>query len=258
LLVAGAGLVTSVHCAGMCGPLVMSCNTPKQVIGSLSMPGGASIRTASIARLAFPHALYNGGRMLSYGLLGGLAGMFGAAVSSILNVGPWLAYTLGIWLVIAGFVALGSIRPAKSTRMSRVIAFVQRPSQLLKSLLSPTSANDRSFAESRFILGFLTPLLPCGLVYTMLLKAAATSDPVQGMLEMSVFALASAPMLMSIGVFSNFATARFARHARHLTWALMILMGVLTIMRGADANPLAKVISPNDACCTKSNLDHKH
>ena len=245
-LVALAGLVASVHCAGMCGPLVLSCNRPQQLVDTISLPSSKSIRTASILRAATPHLLYNSGRVLSYGLLGALAGLVGATITSVLRIGPWLSYSLGLWLLIAGFLAL---RPLGTIQF----AWLSRPAQALRSLTASRSN------ESRFVLGFLTPLLPCGLVYTMLIKAAATSNPFQGLLELSTFALASSPMLLTMGVASTFASSRFARHARTLTATIMIAIGIVTLMRGAQANPLASLVTGNADCCsTTHEVGHKH
>ena len=59
-----AGIVTSVHCVGMCGPL--SCSWAISKSGS---QGESSFLQST--------ALYHGGRLVSYGLAGALAGALG-------------------------------------------------------------------------------------------------------------------------------------------------------------------------------------
>ena len=65
-----AGLVTSVHCVGMCGPL--SCSW------AVSAKPGAS-------NFLRDTGLYHAGRLVSYALVGALAGMIGIMPSKTLR-----------------------------------------------------------------------------------------------------------------------------------------------------------------------------
>ena len=84
-----AGIVTSVHCVGMCGPL--SCSW------AISPKSGGFMRST---------ALYHGGRLVSYGLVGALAGMIGTMPLSFFQHGagivlPWLLVVASITAVRA-------------------------------------------------------------------------------------------------------------------------------------------------------------
>ena len=70
------GLLTSVHCVAMCGGIALS-----QSLRSGGSTGAApeeKTRGSSLGRLA-PGLLYNGGRVLSYTLIGGIVGALGSA-----------------------------------------------------------------------------------------------------------------------------------------------------------------------------------
>ncbi len=83
-----AGLLASVHCAAMCGPLACA---------ACRVRGGCASSQA-------PAVWYQAGRMLSYTVTGGLAGAFGATLLSFRG-GPWVIW-LGAALVIAAVFLL--------------------------------------------------------------------------------------------------------------------------------------------------------
>ena len=56
-----AGLATSLHCAGMCGPIACG-------VGTLAKSEGERLAAASI---------YHGTRLFSYGVIGGICGALG-------------------------------------------------------------------------------------------------------------------------------------------------------------------------------------
>ena len=79
----GAGLLASIHCAAMCGPLACA---------ACQVKGNCSSSTA-------PAAWYQAGRLFSYTTIGGLAGAFGATLLA-LRSGHWL-----IWIGAAAVLA---------------------------------------------------------------------------------------------------------------------------------------------------------
>jgi sulfite exporter TauE/SafE len=86
--------------------------------------------------------------------------------------------------------------------------------------------------ESRLIIGLLTPLLPCGLLYAMAAQAAASLSPAVGALTMGAFALGAVPALVVTGLATSFFTARLRRIGSLVAIVIMIVMGVVTIARG--------------------------
>ena len=82
-----AGIVTSVHCVGMCGPL--SCSW------AISAKDGGFMRST---------ALYHGGRLLAYGLVGALAGTIGMMPLSFFQHGAGIVLP---WLLVLAFAMAG-------------------------------------------------------------------------------------------------------------------------------------------------------
>ncbi len=163
-----AGLVTGVHCLGMCGPMVCA--------WSVGQGGGALARHRNAA-------LYHGARVLSYTILGGVAGAAGMLPLRWLDshggrVLPWLlvalflaiAFGLGKWLPRPLFLS----RPMARLRLS----LARVPSCLKAS-----------------VLGAATPLLPCGPLYLMLALAMANGSASKGAQFAAAFGLGTLPLL---------------------------------------------------------------
>lgn len=162
-----AGLVTSLHCAGMCGPLACTLMPVK----------GDRADAHSVS------ALYHGSRLFSYALLGALAGGIGrmplAWVSD--SVLRWLP-----WIMVLFFVGL-------ALRWDR---HIPRP-LFLSRLLLRLNPHLRSVSKlkSAALLGFATPLLPCGPLYFLLGLALLSGSAVRGVEFMLAFGLGTVPLL---------------------------------------------------------------
>ncbi len=163
-----AGLVTSVHCLGMCGPIVCAWS-----IGS----GGNAVAQHRNA------ALYHGARVMSYATLGAVAGALGTLPLRWLDghgghVLPWLLVL--VFLAIA--LGLGKWLP-KPLMLSRPIAKVRQA--VLRVPVHTRAA----------LLGALTPLLPCGPLYLMLGLAMANGSASRGAQFAAAFGLGTLPLL---------------------------------------------------------------
>ena len=130
------GLVGSLHCAGMCGPLALA--LPSAGNSTLSYFGG--------------RAAYNLGRIITYCTVGLVVGVIGKSLV-LAGLQRWVSIVLGVML-IAGLVASRKLALAKP-----VTFFVERLKAGMGSLL-----RERSFLALA-LLGSLNGLLPCGLVY---------------------------------------------------------------------------------------------
>jgi len=162
-----AGLVTSLHCAGMCGPLACAI-----------MPVRGDAADAQIVSTT-----YHLTRLTSYALLGALAGGIGALPLTWVSTSAlrWLP-----WLLVAFFLAL-------AFRLDR---FVPKPAALnrLTFRLSAKMRN-RSRVEAAAALGFATPLLPCGPLYILIALALISGSALRGVEFMLAFGLGTVPLL---------------------------------------------------------------
>lgn len=159
-----AGLVTSAHCVGMCG--LLTCG--------LGIAGGGNS--------AIQVTGYHGGRLISYTMIGALAGAIGwLPGENLMGAGAAVPWFLVLLLV---FIGLGLERylPAVPA-LSRLVG----PLRLRFSRLSG--------GRKGIAVGALTPLLPCGPLWGMFAVGLVSGSPVRGAELMLVFALGTVPLL---------------------------------------------------------------
>jgi hypothetical protein len=215
----GFGFVGSVHCAQMCGPIVLSY--------SLASPGAPR-------SLALSHAFYNLGRTLTYTLLGAIAGTAGGMIGSAANlvgVEKGAMLVAGVLMVIGGLMMSGLIPSGGLLRIGGTGLSARLFHGAGRLISSPHPA-------SKLGLGLVLGLLPCGLLWAAMLKAAGTGSPLNGALTMAAFGLGTAGALGALGAFSSLIGARLGRFSNALAAASIIVVGALLVWRGLSANPL--------------------
>lgn len=215
------GLVGSLHCAGMCGPL------------ALALPGAA----ASPARFAFGRMAYNAGRIVTYCGLGLLFGLFGKTLL-LAGVQRWVSIFLGVVLIVGLFA-------------SRRLALWKPATLLVNQLKSRMSRllRQRSLV-SVGALGLLNGMLPCGLVYVAAAGAAATGRILNGAVYMAAFGAGTLPMMLAIGLGGRLVPLSFRLKLRAAIPVSVFLLGTLLILRGMSLG--IPYVSPNLAagsCC---------
>ncbi len=163
-----AGLVTSVHCVGMCGPL--SCSW------AISAKPGAHgfFRDTS---------LYHAGRIVAYGIVGALAGAVGYLPLTWFQHGPGIVLP---WLLVIAFTMVGMGLDQWLPKPRLFSAGLRRLQSLAFRLKSPVRAG---------LLGFLTPLLPCGPLYMMFALAMMNGSAFKGGEFAMAFGLGTLPLL---------------------------------------------------------------
>jgi len=162
-----AGLVTSLHCAGMCGPLAC-----------VLMPVRGDRADANTVS-----TVYHLTRLAGYTLLGALVGGLGRVPLSLLSqpVLRWLP-----WLMVLFFVGLAF----QWDRYLPKLGALGRWSLRLHAWL-----RGRPRLETAAALGFATPLLPCGPLYFILAAALLAGSALRGAEFMLAFGLGTVPLL---------------------------------------------------------------
>lgn len=161
-----AGLVTSLHCVGMCGPL--SCSW------AVSGPGSGFMRGT---------AAYHAARLGSYALVGALAGSLGAMPLRFFQHGAGIVLP---WMLVLVFIAIG-IGVDRWMPKPALLAVPLRRMQLAAYKLPGTSR--------AALLGLATPLLPCGPLYMMFGLAMANGSASRGAEFAAAFGLGTLPLL---------------------------------------------------------------
>jgi sulfite exporter TauE/SafE len=227
------GLLASLHCAGMCGALVLGYSTRMSV--------GVE-RGSWLTRGMLMHLAYNAGRILAYAAVGALLSALALKLMWVKNAGSYVSIAAGVVMVVAGVAMLGLIRLPSRISLGSAAPLAWHA----KLLRGSTPAHTLG-------LGLLTPLLPCGMLYGMLALAAASPSVIEGATTMAVFALGMSPVLIALGSVSSFFSARVRKGAEYLAAVSIVLMGVVLILRGFHIPFLGLFETPGQSCCTPAN-----
>lgn len=226
------GLLGGVHCAGMCGgivsalgmmnqkPVPRSLNIPVKVEGGKTPAGPAGSAFSAVAA-------YNLGRILTYSLLGALAGGVGSVawlMQSMLPIQQTAFFISNLLVVLMGLYVIG---------FKRIGAIVESWGKHLWQHIRPVATarlTGSGFLNS-VLAGSLWGLVPCGMVYAALSAALVSGGWYQGALLMLAFGLGTLPNLMLLGLSGQW-LGRVSRNrwVRLLAGSLIILLGLRGFM----------------------------
>jgi len=196
------GLAGSLHCAGMCSPLVMA------VTGAPS----------ALAR----RLQYNAGRILVYGFFGGMAAWLGSMFS-------WTAYR-GILSVATGVVLIiFALAGITNLKVPVVTPAIQKLTILLKRYFGWFLLRKSWYA--RTAMGALNGMLPCGLTYLALTYCLILPAPVDGALFMLVFGIGTLGVMLGFPSLVGWMARRFRFNFGRMATVLLMVAGVTLIGR---------------------------
>ena len=225
------GFFGSFHCIGMCGPIALAIPIYSQ---------GGFYKTVSIL-------LYNGGRIMTYSLLGIFFGLIGQGFA-LAGLQQILSVTMGVLILLA--VLLPQQVVAKYGFANRFIKLFS----LIKSKLASQLA--KKSLSSLFVLGAVNGLLPCGLVYMAIAASISSSSVLHAALFMAFFGLATVPLMFSISYFSNLISIWFRNYIRKAFPYITAGMAILLIIRGLNLN--IPYLSPHKNAETNSFISCTH
>lgn len=199
------GFAGSLHCLGMCGPLVMALH-------------GASKQQ----RWAAQKLMYHFGRILVYAILGLIIGSVGQTFVAI-GAQQYLAISAGVLMLlfIAWPAGMKGFKAAPMRAMSwlkgRFASLIQKRSML-----------------SHFFMGALNGILPCGMVYVALAAALAFGSQWKSALFMMLFGLGTSPVLFAMGSLVAWISSRWRIRSFRGVQIALAMISLLVIMRGAN------------------------
>lgn len=214
------GLLGGTHCIGMCGGIVTAL--------TVQMPNDKPRWSL--------HLAYNFGRITTYAAAGALAGGVGSAALLLEGVVPVqvvLFVVAQLMLVALGLYLLGVSRYLDVfERAGRVL---WRRVQPAASALFPIRTAPRGYA-----VGLLWGLLPCGLVYSVLVTALVAGSAASGALTMLAFGLGTLPSLLAVGAVMP-ALQRFRRTeaVRRIAGGIVITFGLFGLAHAGELERLA-------------------
>ena len=203
------GLVGSLHCIGMCGPIAIALPVPDS--------SNLSFFTGRI--------LYNLGRVVTYAFLGAVLGLVGSKLA-LTGAQQVVSIVLGLVIIIAVLL------PQKYKNY-----FPQHP--IIQKLALPLKSNigilfKKGTFSAMFLIGILNGFLPCGLVYVALAGAIASGDAISGAAVMILFGLGTVPAMFAATVLGKFINVGIRTKIRKAVPVLAILLGVIFILRGMN------------------------
>ena len=210
------GLLGSGHCFGMCGGIAAG-------LGSISIHADGSEDTKPRAASAL---LFNFGRIISYAVLGLISAWVLSRVGKVLNVPQWSMILRALTALMIFLIGLQFLFNWQT------LGAIERGGAKVWKYILPLAVRASSMpgGSGRLLLGLCWGLLPCGLVYSVLLTASAANSPVSGALVMLAFGVGTLPSMLGMSMAAPALAALLSdRWTRKLMGAALILLAVLSV-----------------------------
>lgn len=203
------GIGGSLHCIGMCGPIV------------LALPNNENSKWINI----LGKLIYNFGRVFSYITIGAIFGLIGNRLL-LANLQQVSSIVFGVIIILA------AVLPDKAK--TKVIDFpiIKWMTNGIKKSFQQVSKNYS--IGSMFVIGILNGFLPCGFVYVGAFGAVATGSILYGMLYMLFFGLGTIPSMFLASIAGGFVNTKIKFKVRKLIPVLAVLIGLIFILRGLE------------------------
>lgn len=171
-----------------------------------------------------PHLFFVGGRILAYTLLGGFLGLLGTVFQLSTLANGAITIIVGLVMLLMG-LQLVNIFP----RLSKFK--ISLPKGISQALGIKNKKTEYNHGQA-MIMGALTFFLPCGFTQAMQLYAISTDSFLSGALTMGLFALGTAPGLLSIGGVTSLVRGQFKERFFKVAGLAVILFGLFNLNNG--------------------------
>ncbi|WP_291963170.1 sulfite exporter TauE/SafE family protein [Maribacter sp.] len=201
------GLMGSLHCVGMCGPI------------AFMLPVDRTNNYKKFGQIF----IYHFGRLLAYGIIGLVFGLLGKGLS-IFGIQQKLSIAIGVIMILIVLIPYQTFNKYNLSKpVYKIISKVKN--QLGKEL-------KKKSPDTFLTIGFLNGFLPCGLVYMALFGSIAMGDALQGSLYMILFGLGTLPLMTAAIYFSNLLKGGIRQKVQKAIPVFVIIIGALFILRG--------------------------
>lgn len=202
------GLLTSTHCIGMCGGILLAQTTDAHGVTGRSKRG------------LIASAAYNGGRVVSYTAVGAVCGALGAVITYTPNIKSMVFTVAGALVLLIGL------------RMAGILPGLRPSETELPGACSLNARTRRRFAGQPLIIGLLTGVMPCGALSAMWLYAMSSGSAVRGALVMLVFSLGTVPLLFLFGALQSFLPRGWMKYIVKGSAVLVVTLGLSMLVKG--------------------------
>lgn len=172
-----------------------------------------------------PHLYFNLGRVVSYGVLGGVVGAVGSVIGISVKATSVITIIASAVMILLGFQMLHLFPLLRRLQVTMPKFIAHR--------IHDASGNGKSAAP--FFLGAATFFLPCGFTQALQLYVLSQGDWQTGAITMFVFSLGTLPALMSISLLSSFTKGLFHQYFVKIAGVLVVLVGLFSINNGLAA-----------------------
>ena len=204
------GLLTSVHCVGMCGGINISQCLPGNTQSNIVKKGQHTLR---------PGILYNAGRIASYTVIGGFVGGIGSFISFSGAARGIVQLAAGVFMIIMGLNMLNIFPWLRKITPKMPKVFINKKNKQIKS-------------TGPFYVGLLNGLMPCGPLQAMQIYALSTGDPFKGALSMFLFSLGTTPLMFGLGSLSAYLSKKYTVKILKASAVLVVVLGVVMLNSG--------------------------
>ncbi len=201
------GLLGSLHCVGMCGPI------------AFMLPVDRSNSYKKVTQIT----LYHFGRLLAYSSIGLVFGLVGKSLY-IFGIQQQLSIIIGILMIIIVLIPYKHF--SKYNLSKPIFKIISKVKNGLGNALK------KKTADTFLTIGFLNGFLPCGLVYMAVFGAIASGSIAQGSLYMLLFGLGTIPLMTSAIYLGKFLNSRIKQRIQKAIPVFVVIIGVLFILRG--------------------------
>ena len=200
------GFLTSFHCVGMCGPLVVGYAAKHAKAGHSSH---------------WAHIWYVFGKTLSYTAIGALFGLFGAIVA-------FTPYTQGIVGIVAGsFLLLFGLH------MLEVFPALDRFQFKTPKFVMRFVSHEYRKHSHPFVIGLLNGLMIlCGPLQAMYVMAAGSGSGTQGAMILFFFGLGTVPMMLGFGFLTTLLSSSLTPKLLKVSGVVVMALGLIMLNRG--------------------------
>jgi len=201
------GLISSLHCIGMCGPIAMM------------LP----VDHKNPTKKALQILTYHLGRLTAYGFLGLAFGLLGKGLF-IAGFQQNISIVVGVLMIVIAIV------PEKIFARYNFSKPIYKVISTIK--ISLGNQFKRKTFDALFSIGFLNGLLPCGLVYAALFGAIAMQNEVLAVSYMLLYGIGTIPLMSVVVYASGFMSIPLRSKLQRIIPIITIGIGILFILRG--------------------------
>jgi uncharacterized protein len=213
------GLISSLHCIGMCGPIAMM------------LPVDHKNEAKKVTQIVTYHL----GRLSAYATIGLIFGLLGRGFF-LAGIQQKISIFIGIAMILV------ALTPEKIFAKYNFSKPVFKIISQIKSSLGSQFKN-RSY-KSIFTIGLLNGFLPCGMVYVALFGAIAMQSASFGVLYMVLFGLGTVPLMTIVVYVNSLIKTPFRNKIQKAIPYFAIIIGVLFILRGLGLD--IQYVSPSN------------